>query len=72
MAVGDRANWHVTGKFDVTYPGQKKKVEDFDLSFVAKSKADALKQAKSEFDFGKRAHPEVKYENLRNLNAKPV
>lgn len=69
--VGKRPNWTVTGKMDVTYPGEKKKTEEFCNSYVAKNKADAIKQAKEMFDEMKDDIPTIKYANLRSLKAEP-
>lgn len=69
--VGQKPNWTVTGKLDVTYPGQKKKTEEFCNSFVAKNKADAIKQAQKLFDEMKNDIPGVTYANLRALKAEP-
>jgi hypothetical protein len=72
MGVGNRANWQVTGKYDVKYPDSKKAVtESYNLAFDAKSKSDALNKAKQDFKANSKVNGIV-YSNLRDLQAKPI
>ncbi|AXH66869.1 hypothetical protein SEA_STARPLATINUM_130 [Streptomyces phage StarPlatinum] len=67
-----RANWDVKGKYDVKYPDAKKPVtEAYHLSFEAKSKSDALSQAKNDFRANSKVNGLV-YSNLRDLVATPI
>lgn len=70
--VGKIPNWTVTGKLDVLYPGERKKVtEDFNNSFVATGKSDAINQAKKFFKDMQNDSGKIQYSNLRNLKAEP-
>jgi len=69
--AGKKPNWNVTGKYDARDARNNKKyvVLNFNMSFLAKDKADALRQAYKFFKEMIRERPQDGYKNLRNLKA---
>jgi hypothetical protein len=69
--AGEKPNWTVTGKYDARDARNAKRtvVLNFNMGFLAKNKADALRQADKFFKEMVRDHPEDGYKNLRNIKA---
>lgn len=70
--IGKKPTWDVTGKYDTVDERGKKITQPFNMSFLAKSKADALSQANKFFADTAKEDPEGQYKNLRNLKATPI